>query len=720
MSALPDPSELSDMWRVPHQQGWSCFPIPLGEKKPGCQSWAGRMEIKPDPETLAGWAARESNIAIVTGAISGIVVLDLDSAEAVAEAEALGIPDTIRVRTAKGQHVYFQHPGGEVRNKAGLRMRWDIRGDGGYVVGPGSIHPTGARYEWINHPDVTALAPMPDWLREMVQPQAAPAAPSHIAPLELARVDHPYCLAALDHECEAIRQAANGSQEQTLNSAAFKMGRYVGSGALSHDTAQARLLSAAQAMPSYDPHQPWTPTQLKAKVARGLKDGAQDPKEIPTANDNSSSRGRSLSEDRIALEFSRRYRNRLRYNCSSAMWLVWDESRWQHNQTRLAFHYARETVREMSGGAKSLGKASTASGVEAFARADPIFALTQDALDQDPWLLGTPGGTVDLRTGEIFAARQSDLITRQTTVAPAPGEPVRWTRFLREATGDDEELMLYLQRVAGYCLTGLTGEHALFFIYGPGGNGKSVFLNILNHILGDYATVAAMETFTASKFDRHPTDLAMLSGARLVSASETEEGRAWAESRIKQLTGGDKISARFMRQDFFQFVPQFKLVIVGNHAPLLQNVDDATRRRFNIIPFTHKPVKPDRELEEKLKIEAGQILSWAIQGCRDWQANGLVKPTVVAAATAEYFEDHDVLAQWLEADCERGPDKIAGAGELYSSWKWFAERSGEVPGSQVAFAQKLKKSGFTQCKQPGGRRSYQGIALRSGDRHQGA
>lgn len=280
--------------------------------------------------------------------------------------------------------------------------------------------------------------------------------------------------------------------------------------------------------------------------------------------------------------------------------------------------------------------------------------------------------------------------------------------------------MLYLQRIAGYCLTGLTGEHALFFIYGPGGNGKSVFLNILDHMLGDYATVAAMETFTASKFDRHPTDLAMVSGARLVSASETEEGRAWAESRTKQLTGGDKISARYMRQDFFQFVPQFKLVIVGNHAPVLQNVDDATRRRFNIIPFTHKPVKPDPELEEKLKAEAGQILSWAIQGCLDWQANGLVKPTVVAAATAEYLEDQDVLTQWLEARCERGPDKAAGAGEQYLSWRHFAENLGEVPGSQVAFAQKLKKSGFTQCKQPGGRRSYQGVALKSACSVQGA
>jgi hypothetical protein len=179
--------------------------------------------------------------------------------------------------------------------------------------------------------------------------------------------------------------------------------------------------------------------------------------------------------------------------------------------------------------------------VEAFARADPQLAVTAEIWDRDPWLLGTPGGTVDLRTGELRTARREDFITKQTGAAPEPGEPRRWLQFLREATAGDSELVRFLQQVAGYCLTGSTREHSLFFIYGPGGNGKSVFLNLLNYVLGDYATTAAMETFTASKHDRHPTDLAMLNGARLVSASETEEGRAWAESRIKQLTGGDKI-----------------------------------------------------------------------------------------------------------------------------------------------------------------------------------
>jgi putative DNA primase/helicase len=418
------------------------------------------------------------------------------------------------------------------------------------------------------------------------------------------------------------------------------------------------------------------------------------------------------SEDAIAQAFARRHHKRLRFDHSAGRWYEWAGGRWQRNETKLAFHFARLLSREASDGKKGFCKASVASGVEAFARADPALSVTADAWDRDPWLLGTPGGTVDLRTGQLLPARQADLITKQTGTAPEEGEPHRWLQFLSEATAGDRDLIRFLQQVAGYCLTGATREHALFFIYGPGGNGKSVFLNLLNYVLGDYATTAGMETFTASKNDRHPTDLAMLNGARLVSASETEEGRAWAESRIKQVTGGDKISARFMRQDFFEFVPQFKLVIVGNHAPVLGNVDEAARRRFNIIPFTQKPVTPDRELEDKLKAEAGRILSWAIAGCLDWQANGLARPEIVTAATADYFEDQDLFGQWIEDRCERGPSKWEPANHLFHDWHDYAKAAGDEPGTQRAMSSKLKRAGFMPRKVTGGTRAYHGLALR--------
>ena len=329
-------------------------------------------------------------------------------------------------------------------------------------------------------------------------------------------------------------------------------------------------------------------------------------------------------------------------------------------------------------------------------------------------MLGTPTGTVDLRTGERVEPRKADLITKVTTVPPADGEPTRWLQFVREATNGDEDFARFLQQILGYCLTGRTDEHALFFAYGAGKNGKSVFLNTATKIMGDYATTAAMDTFVASKGDRHPTDLARLDGARLVAASETEEGRAWAEARVKQLTGGDRIAARYMRQDFFEFTPRFKLFVVGNFQPALQNVDEATRRRFNILPFVHTPPNPDPTLEDKLASEYGQILSWMIRGAVDWCANGLSRPAIVCAATESYFTEQDLSGQWIEDRCIVREGAMATPNELFTSWKAYASENGEEAGSQKALAGRLTKRGFRRDRTSMGR-FWRGIELRSHD-----
>ena len=257
----------------------------------------------------------------------------------------------------------------------------------------------------------------------------------------------------------------------------------------------------------------------------------------------------------------------------------------------------------------------------------------------------------------------------------------------------------------------------MFFIYGPGGNGKSVFLNTLTTLLGDYAATAAMDTFTASRSERHPTDLAMLRGARLVSVSETEPGRSWAESRIKQLIGGDPISARFMRQNFFTYRPQFKLLIVGNHKPVLRNVDEAARRRFNIIPFVHKPETPDQRLEEKLKAEYPAILRWMIEGCLDWREHGLLRADSVRQATAAYFDEQDLFGRWIEACCKTGPGSWDTTARLFDSWKHYAERNGEYPGSTKAFSANLSKREFLADRRSvhgSTQRIFRGIAVQVG------
>lgn len=428
-----------------------------------------------------------------------------------------------------------------------------------------------------------------------------------------------------------------------------------------------------------------------------------------------------LTEVRVAHVFAERHAGKLLFCHDSGKWHLWTDAAWMPNRVQIVFQWARELAREMRVGESAkvqaiVSKASFASAVERFARADPAFAVTSECWDRDPWLLGTPGGTVDLRRGEMRPASREDRITKLTAMSPSalPDCPT-WLRFLDEATGGDVALIQFLRQWCGYCLTGFTSEHALVFVYGPGGNGKSVFLNVITAILGSYATTAAMDTFTASKGDKHPTDLAMLRGARLVTASETEEDRAWAEARIKQSTGGDPVTARFMRQDFFTFTPTFKLTIVGNHQPMLRNVDDAARRRFNIVPFIRKPDKPDRQLEEKLRAEWPAILRWMIEGCLDWQQNGLVRPESVKNATAAYFAEQDLIGLWLAEKCETRPgdrSTWASSTDLFTSWSFFARGSGEDPGTSKAFGQALQRRGF-ETHRLSNARGYYGIKLKS-------
>src|SRR5215813_6461988 len=283
------------------------------------------------------------------------------------------------------------------------------------------------------------------------------------------------------------------------------------------------------------------------------------------------------------------------------------------------------------------------------------------------------GQTFDLRTAIGRAPNPADYITKQSACAVAPpGTPhPAWDAFL-ERVQPDPEVRAFLKRLCGYCLTGVTREHKFAFFWGTGANGKSTFIDVITGIMNDYATVADIGTFIASHSERHPTDLAKLHGYRLVVAQETERGRRWDETKIKSLTGGDKLTARFMRCDFFDFVPKFKLWIVGNHKPILDNVDEAMRRRMLLVPFTVQipPEERDGDLPAKLKAERPAILRWAVDGCFEWQRIGLSPPKIVTDATDEYFDDQDTIKQWLE-DCteDGGAYAFTATSQLFASWK---------------------------------------------------
>ena len=433
-----------------------------------------------------------------------------------------------------------------------------------------------------------------------------------------------------------------------------------------------------------------------------------------------------LTEDKAAQRFLATHRKRLRYCHDHKAWFVWNGNTWRKNSTSFAFHLARELARKISSKAGepekvSAGRASFAANIEAFARADPGFAVGADCWDRDHYLLGTPAGTIDLRTGALRRAEARDHITKCTAVVPTEAASCpRWLQFLDEATGGDVGLIRFLKLWCGYSLTGDTRQQALVFLYGDGGNGKSVFMNVVSGILGDYAATAAMDTFVASQTERHLAELAMLRGARMVTASETEEGRFWAESRIKQLTGGDPITARFMRQNFFTYMPAFKLTIVGNHKPKLKHVDAALCRRLHMLPFSHRPQTPDRMLEQKLRDEWPSILRWMIEGCLDWQQTGLTRPKSVSDTTDAYFDDQDLLSDWISQCCLLDGSKKTPSAQLFSSWQAYAIENFEDPGSIGSFSQALEKRGFCLLKNvPTGigaqrRRGIAGIALLDG------
>jgi putative DNA primase/helicase len=425
-----------------------------------------------------------------------------------------------------------------------------------------------------------------------------------------------------------------------------------------------------------------------------------------------------FSDEAIALAFADIYDKELRYVAQWGRWLHFDGKKWVTDTTMKAHNLARRVCREYAAASEesekvrcAIASASTMSAVERLARSDRRLAATVDQWDTEPFYLNTPDGVVNLRSGARYNHFPEYHLTKMTAVGPGGDCPL-WHKVLDRVTDGNTDLQRYLARVFGYAATGSTKEHALFFCYGNGANGKSVVLNTVANIMGDYAKTAPISTFTASGFEGHPTDLAGLRGARMVVAIETEEGRQWAEARIKALTGGDRISARFMRQDFFEFTPQFKLVIAGNHKPTLRSVDEAIARRFNVIPFniTIPAADRDPDLSEKLKAEWPGILAWIIEGCREWQQIGLRAPQIVTQATAEYLDQQDSLTAWLTEDCQTGPEYSCGAQALFNSWAAWAKAAGIYPGKRNALLDSLRAKGFHSGRTNAGE-TFRGIRV---------
>lgn len=428
--------------------------------------------------------------------------------------------------------------------------------------------------------------------------------------------------------------------------------------------------------------------------------------------------------ERFALEHA----HRLRYVAERRRWISWDGTRWRPDITGEADRAAKDTARRLlsesatiEGDNERKQAAQWAAGSQseprvramlALARTEPEIVVSERDLDAHPFLLSCGNGTIDLRTGQLRVSNPADLLTRGTAVDyNANASCPRWERFLHEIFAGDIELDAFMSRFIGYALTGDTREHLLVIAHGAGCNGKSVLLETLKLVLGDLAATAAFDTFTRARGDRGPrNDLARLRGARLVTASESGDGKRLDEATVKEITGGDTISARFLFAEHFEFRPEFKLLLVSNHRPRVDGGDDAIWRRLRLIPFEQSfEGREDRTLPGKLAEELPGILAWAVRGCLDWQQHGLGQAAAVTRATREYRGDEDTLGAFL-VDCCRGEGETT-ATDLRAAYEGWCLEVDEKPLTSRVLGRQLGRRGITARRGAKGARIYSPISL---------
>ena len=352
--------------------------------------------------------------------------------------------------------------------------------------------------------------------------------------------------------------------------------------------------------------------------------------------------------------------------------------------------------------AKKCGSRGRIEAIVALAQSELPIAERDSVFDTNTWLLNCQNGTVNLKTGTLQPHRQSDHIT---ALSPSNYDPAAtcptWDRFLHRIMAGNQELIGFLRRMAGYCLTGATTEQVLFFLHGAGSNGKTTFIKALCDAVGaDYAIVGAPDLLLEKRTSNHPTEVADLAGKRLVASIEVADGRRMAEGLVKQLTGGDTLKARYMREDFFQFAPTHKLILGANHKPEIRGTDHAIWRRIRLLPFTETITDAEKDplLPDKLASEAAGILAWAVRGCLEWQRIGLQAPAEVLAATAEYRADSDTLGQFLSDCTVRVEGARTKAGVLYAAYQKWAAASGVPPINLSQFGAAITERGIVKEK----------------------
>ncbi len=641
------------------------------------------------------------NFAVAAGEKSGILVLDVDVKNNQLGAESLeklekenGKIETFTTRTpSDGRHLYFQYPEGNGQIKNGELTEYsgiEIKADGGGITLPGSLYNDGREYILL---DDRKPIPCPSWLLKILESRASVDARRPKPSSE-----------------EGSGDIKSGERNNRLTSLAGGM-RRAGHGK--------EAIIAALLVENKNRCNPPLPENDVRQIGESIC--RYDPADPLIAN----RRTDTGNAHRMLYLFG----DEIRFCANFNTWFVWDGKRWARDETKKilvrgwqvidAIYRVASTIPETGQRAEFLkyivgfDRLSKVRAMCEFTSAIPKIAVKPDMLDVDGWLLNCQNGTIELKSMDIREHRQDDLMTR---LAPVKYDPDArcplWFEFLTRITGNDPELLYFLQQAVGYSLTGDITEQVLFLLYGLGANGKSTFIETIASLLGDYSAGTPAETLLLKRDVGIPNDLARLQKVRMVYANETAKNRSMAESLVKQLTGGDTITARFLHAEFFEFQPEFKLFMCTNHKPRIKGTDLAIWRRVKLIPFTVQipEDEQDKRLKEKLLLELPGILNWALEGCTAWQKDGLYFPKAVVEATKEYRIDSDIFGTFLSERCEVGKAFDLTAAALYLSYENWCDESGERAISKTALGRDMTDRGFIG-EYRGGKRFWRGIHL---------
>ena len=680
----------------------------------------GSREATQDPEQIMAWWRQwpDANIGIATGRATGLVVIDIDTRHQGDEyfpelpAQFGALPETWEVQTGGGgRHLYLRSPAGvRIRNRTNWVQGVDVRGEGGYVVAPPSVHPSGRRYEWelSSRPGEIGLAELPPlWMGAL----AAPEPP-----------------AGYGQRGGAPEQIPAGARNTTL----FKLASSMRAKGFREDEILAAVSAANRnrCVPPLEEDEVSSLVRSASRYAPGKGQGGGAP----------AIQLEDLSDVGNARLLAQMFRGTM-VHVPPWGWTVWDGGKWQVNAEWMVTLKAIEMADALLQAACDLlDEANRSENDKAKAQAERAYAHARrsrqearikaaanlaapelhaeaDEFDREPYDLNTPGGIIDLKTGKLRPHDPGARCTMMTAVTPKPGDMPLFGRFLERITCGDKGLARYLQQVAGMAAVGKVYEEGIVICYGEGSNGKSTLLNLQARVLGEYAWRISPEILMAQRNGQQVQGVADIRGKRLVISQETEEGRRLSISTVKQLSSTDKIVAKRLYKDPEQFVPTHTLVMATNFLPKVGSLDRGTWRRLVVVPFEHRIPEEEKvpDFLDKLFIQEGAaVLAWMVEGARQFIANGhrLDKPQAVLEASRAYAAAENWVANFIGECCETGPDFKERGGRLYEAYKLWAREQGEYVRRSRDFAAGMEANGFMKKKTKNNNEWY-GVRLAS-------